>query len=158
MRKTLVSLLVGALAFGALAAPAGAARKPKKVHDSISATLYPFPKDERWNDAGFTKPGCSSGTEGTHWAGVPFTAPGKGSLRFYMEGFEGDWDIYMFFEDGSFLRGDQAQVSPTDPTNPAAPEEEITIPLVKGQQVQLVMCNWASQQFDAEAHFEGTFK
>jgi hypothetical protein len=152
MRKLVaVAALLGLVA--SLSAAPALAAKPKKVHESFGATLAPFPKDERWNDAGFTKPGCSSGEEGVHWVAQEFTSPGKGNLRFYMEGFTGDHDIYLFYSDEIFLRGDSAQVG----TEMAAPEEEIVAPLKKGQVVTLVACNWAGHP-DVVAHYEGTFK
>ena len=152
MRKVIASLALAALAAGIVAAPASAG-KPKKVHETFGATLLPFPKDERWNDAGFTKPGCTSGEEGTHWVAQEFTAPGKGNLRFWMEGFTGDHDIYLFIDEATFLRGDQTQVG----TTPAPPEEEINFVLKKNQTVTLVACNWAGHP-DVQAHYEGTFK
>ena len=152
MRKIPAVLACTALVLGVLGAPAVAA-KPKKVHGSFGATLLPFPKDENWAAAGFTKPGCTSGQEGVNWVAQEFTAPGKGNLRFYMEGFTGDHDIYLFLSDDLFLRGDTAQVGAAM----APPEEEIVTPLKKGQTVTLVACNWAGHP-DVIAHYEGTFK
>jgi hypothetical protein len=152
MRKFIaVAAAVGLVAsLGAAPASAG---KATKVHETFGATLAPFPKDERWNDAGFTKPGCSSGQEDLHWVAQEFVAPGKGTLRFYMEGFQGDHDIYAFLSDEVFLRGDNVQVG----TEMAAPEEEISVALKKGQTVTLVACNWAGHP-EVTAHYEGTFK
>ncbi len=151
MRKLIAVSTALVIAFGLLVAPASAG-KPKKVHESFGATLFPFPKDERWAAAGFTKPGCTSGQEGVHWVAQEFTAPGKGELRFWMEGFTGDHDIYLFFDETTFLRGDQAQIP-----SGAPPEEEIKFVLKKGQTVTLVACNWLGHP-DVLAHYEGTFK
>ena len=49
-------------------------------------------------------------------------------------------------------RGDQAQVP-----SGAPPEEEITVPLKKGQTILLAACNWLGQP-DVLANFEGHFK
>lgn len=151
MKKLIATMLAGLLV--ASMASVASAGKPKKVHDSFGATLAPWPKDERWNDAGFTKPGCYSGQEGVNWVVQEFTAPGKGKLRVYMEGFTGDHDIYVYLSDDIFLRGDNAQVG----TSLAPPEEEIFVELKKGQTVTMVACNWAGQ-LEVEAHYEGTFK
>lgn len=150
MRK-LIALLAAMML---LAAPSMAlAGKATTVHEAFGGTLFPFPKDERWNDAGFAKPGCYSGEEGVHWVAQEFTAPGKGTLRVYMEGFTGDHDMYVYTSDEVFLRGDQTQVG----TTPAPPEEEIVITLKKGQTITMVACNWLGQP-DVLAHYEGTFK
>ena len=152
MRK-LIALTAALGLVASLGVAPAVAGKPKKVHDTFGATLAPFPKDERWNDAGFTKPGCSSGQEDLHWVAHEFVSPGKGTLRFYMEGFSGDHDIYAFFSDEIFLRGDTVQVG----ADMAPPEEEILVPLKKGQTVTLVACNWAGHP-EVTAHYEGTFK
>ena len=152
MRKA-ISILIGVGLVAAFMGPAAA--KPKKVHGTFGATLVPFPKLAAWGDpAGLTKPGCSSGQEGIHWVGQKFTSPGKGNLRFYMEGFTGDHDIYVFDPktEIAIARGDNAQVPDGLP-----PEEEIILPLKKKQTVLLVACNWFGHP-EVEAHYEGVFK
>ena len=151
MRKLIAVLAAAGLV--ASMASAAVAAKPKKVHETFGATLLPFPKDENWAAAGFTKPGCTAGEEGVHWVAQEFTAPGKGNLRVWMEGFTGDHDIYLYISDTVFLRGDQAQVGAAM----APPEEEVNFVLKKGQTVTMVACNWAGQP-DVLAHYEGTFK
>jgi hypothetical protein len=152
--RRVIALLATAALVGSLSSAALAAKpKPKKVHDSFGATLAPFPKDERWNDAGFSAPGCYSGEEGINWVAHEFTAPGKGTLRMWMEGFTGDHDMYLYIDDEVFLRGDQAQVGATM----APPEEEIKYTMKKGQTIMMIACNWAGQP-DVVAHYEGTFK
>lgn len=153
MRKLIAIVAAVGLAASLGAAPAMAAKKPIKVHESFGAQLAPFPKDERWNDAGFTRPGCSAGEQDVHWTAVEFTAPGKGKLRVWMDGFTGDHDVYVFLSDTTFLRGDTAQVGAAM----APPEEEIIAPLTNGQKVTLVACNWAGHP-DVLAHYEGTFR
>lgn len=148
MRKLIAVLAVAALAVALVAVPAQAGKK-KKVHETFGANLLPFPNLS--SATGTEKPGCSGGIEGVHWTSVEFTSPGKGNLRFWMEGFSGDHDIYLFV-DGTVMRGDQAQVP-----DGAPPEEEINFPLIKGQKVQLVACNWFGEP-EVLAHFEGTFK
>jgi len=154
MRRTIAVLAAVALAVGVLAIPAGAGKKKgKHIHETFGATLLPFPKDSSWEPAGFVKPGCTAGEEGVHWVAVEFTAPGKGTLRFWMEGFTGDHDIYVFQEDLVYARGDQAQVGAAM----APPEEEIMLPMKKGERYTLAACNWAGEP-DVIAHIEGHFK
>lgn len=155
MRKliALVAVVGVVSSLGAAPAVAGKKKKPVKVNESFGADLLPFPKDENWAPAGFVRPGCTSGEEGVHWVAQEFTAPGKGTLRFYMEGFDGDHDIYILDGDMPLYRGDQAQVG----AGLAPPEEEISAPLKKGDTVMLVACNWLGEPA-VEAHYEGTFK
>ncbi|MDQ3939883.1 MAG: hypothetical protein M3238_00845 [Actinomycetota bacterium] len=157
MRKVIAVIALAGLVAVLGAAPATAA-KAKKVHGTFGATLAPFPKLAAWGDpVGLTKPGCSSGQEGVHWVGQEFTAPGKGTLRVWAEGFTGDHDIYIFKGDVPVARGEEAQVNATDPVNAAPPEEEITFPLKKGDKVLLVACNWLGEP-EVEAHYMRTFK
>lgn len=155
MRK-LIAVLIGSTLVLSMTSSAIAA-KPKKVHETFGATLAPWPKLAAVGDAvGITKPGCSSGQEGIHWVGQEFTAPGKGTLRFWMEGFVGDHDIYIFKDDAPLLRGEGGQI-PIGTTEIAPPEEELTYKMAKGETVLLVACNWLGQP-DVRAHYEGTFK
>lgn len=155
MRKlvalTAVLALVASLSSTALAA------KPKKVHDSFGATLAPFPKLAAWGDPlGLSQPGCLAGQEGVHWVAQEFTAPGKGTLRVYMEGFTGDHDLYVLVDDMVFARSENGQV-PVATTDIAPAEEEVTLTLTKGQTITMAACNWLGQP-DVVAHYEGTFK
>lgn len=154
MRRIIAVVLAGA-ALAAFAVGPAAAGKAKHVHGSFGATLAPFPKDTRWEVNGPMRPGCTAGQEGVHWVTQEFKSPGKGTLRFYMEGFTGDHDIYIFAADKEtvLMRGDQVQVG----TDMAPPEEEITLPMKKGQKVVLAACNWLGQP-EVEAHYEGHFK
>jgi hypothetical protein len=155
MRKSLVLLTVFAVLASLMSVPAIAAgkKKPTKVHESFGATLAPFPKLAAWGDVvGLTKPGCTAGQQDVHWVAQEFTAPGKGDLRLYMEGFTGDWDLYVFDGDTALYRSEGSQYDGTD-----GPEEEIIAPLKKGQTVTLVACNWLGDP-DVIAHYEGTFK
>ena len=155
MRK-LIALLIGSALVLSMASAAIAA-KPKKVHETFGATLAPFPKLAAVGDAvGLTRPGCSAGEEGVHWVGQEFTAPGKGTLRFWMEGFTGDHDIYIYDGDIVLLRGENGQI-PVGTVEIAPAEEELLLPMTKGQTVTLVACNWLGQP-EVLAHYEGTFK
>lgn len=148
---TAVLALVASLSSTALAA------KPKKVHDSFGATLAPFPKLAAWGDPlGLTQPGCLAGQEGVHWVAQEFTAPGKGTLRVYMEGFTGDHDLYVLVDDMVYARSENGQV-PVATTDIAPAEEEVTLTLKKGQTITMAACNWLGQP-DVLAHYEGTFK
>ena len=155
MRK-LVALMAVIALVTSLSSTAVAA-KPKKVHETFGATLAPFPKLAAWGDPlGLTPPGCLAGQEGVHRVAQEFTAPGKGSLRIYMEGFTGDHDLYVLVDDMIYGRSENGQV-PIATTDIAPPEEEITLTLKKGQTITMVACNWLGQP-EVLAHYEGTFK
>ena len=155
MRK-LIALIAAAGLVASMSSPA-VAGKPKKVHETFGATLLPWPKLAAWGDpAGLTKPGCTSGQEGVNWVAQEFTAPGKGTLRVWMEGFTGDHDLYMFKDDVALLKSENAQV-PVGGTDIAPPEEEFSYKMKKNETVLLVACNWLGQP-DVLAHYEGTFR
>lgn len=144
-------VLVASMSSSAIAA------KPKKIHETFGAQLLPFPKLAAWGDpAGLTKPGCTAGQEGMNWVAQEFTAPGKGTLRIWMEGFTGDHDLYVFKDDVALYKSENSQV-PVGSTDIAPPEEEILFPLAKGDTITMVACNWLGQP-DVVAHYEGTFK
>ena len=150
MRKLIALAAALGLVASLGAAPALAA-KPKKVHDSFGATLAPFPNLS--SHTGTAKPGCTAGEEGVHWVAQEFAAPGTGTLRFYMEGFTGDHDIYVFQGDVKIAESVAEQAGAAM----APAEEEISLPMKKGQKVTLVACNWLGSP-DVQAHYEGTFK
>ncbi len=149
MRRTIIVILSGCLLFGLLAGPAAAGKKKKKVSDSFSATLAPFPKQAAWGEPiGLTKPGCSSGQQDIHWASMEFKPPFDGKLDYHSEGFVGDWDIYVFDKDLPIGKSEQEQI-----VGQAPAEESILIDLKKGQAVTLVLCNWLGGR-EATASFD----
>jgi hypothetical protein len=155
MRRIIALALAAAAVSALFAGPAVAGKsKGKHVSGSFGATLAPFPKLAAVGDnVGLTKPGCTAGQEGVNWVAQEFTSPGKGTLRFYAEGFTGDWDLYIFQDDLVVGRGDHAQVG----QELAPPEEEILLPMTKGQTVTLAACNWFGDP-NVTANFEGHFK
>lgn len=148
MRKLIALIAAAALVASLGAAPAIAGKK-KKVHETFGATLAPFPNLS--SVTGTPRPGCAAGQQDVHWVAQEFKSPGKGTLRLYMEGFLGDHDLYVFAGDMKLAESIQ------DQTAGAPAEEEISIPLKKGQKVTLIACNWAGGP-EVEAHYEGTFR
>jgi hypothetical protein len=150
MRKFLAILAAAGLVAALSAAPA-VAGGGKHVQGTVSGTLLPFPNLS--SSTGTPVPGCSAGQEGVHWVGQELKSPGKGTLRFSMEGFQGDHDLYVFNKDMvAIARSDNAQVPDMAP-----PEEEILLPMRKGDTVLLVACNWMGEP-SVEATYEGHFK
>lgn len=153
MRKVIAVLAVGAIALS-LASPAAAGGKKKKkgthVHESFTATALPLPNLS--GSTGTSERGCFAGQEGVHKVSTPFEAPGKGTLRLYMENFTGDWDLQVKDSEGRTI-GESLN---NQIDGGAPPEEEVNVVLTKGQQVQLVTCNWLGAP-QAEVHYEGHF-
>ena len=149
---TLAVVLVVLLVTGSLGSPAVAQKKKKgtHIHDTFAATAVPLPLTA--SDTTGLTPGCSAGVEGIHKVTHQFTAPGKGILKVYIEGFTGDWDLYIFVEGMAMARADASQAPP----DLAPPEEEINYPMTKGQAVDIVACNWAGQP-TIDVHYEGLF-
>lgn len=148
MKKLTAVLAAALMALPILPAQAG---KPKHVTGAIEATLAPFPNYS--SHTATERPGCYAGEQDVHWAAQEFTAPGKGELRFYAEGFTGDWDLYVYEGDLKVAESIGAQADPAM----APAEEEIVISLKKKQTVTLIVCNWFGDP-NVVANYEGHFK
>jgi hypothetical protein len=149
--RRIIALALAAAAVTAVFAGPAAAGKAKHVQGTVGGTLLPFPNYS--SSTGTATPGCTAGQEGVNWVGQEFTSPGKGTLRFYAEGFTGDWDLYVFQGDLKYAESAQEQAGPTM----APAEEEILLPMKKGQTITLVVCNWLGDP-NVTANFEGHFK
>jgi hypothetical protein len=152
MRKSLATLIAVGLVLASLAAPALAGKK--KISDSFSAQLFPFPKLAAWGDpAGLTQPGCLSGQKDVHYMTVDFTAPAAGTLTASMAGFTGDWDLYLTDADGiPLIRSENDQIQGS-----AAPEEDVYMDLKPKQTVGISPCNWLGAP-DAEVTYTFVYK
>jgi hypothetical protein len=153
MRKALAVMIAAGLVAGAIAAPAAAGkkkRKIKKVHETFEAQALPLP-----NISGYTgteRRSCFAGIEDAHWVAESFTSPGKGNLKAYMEGFTGDWDLAIELPNGTLV------YSVLDQTQGDAPEEEVVVPLTKGDEIQILACNFVGEPGPVQVHYEGKFK
>lgn len=71
-----------------------------------------------------------------------FTTPkhrGKGTLSFRIDGFTGDWDLFVFDKDGDLL------TSSTSDNSMGAYEQVSGLKLKKKTTVDIVACNWQSE-------------
>lgn len=143
MRKALATLIALGLvaSFSASPALAGKAKKKKvtkTLEETIDVTAVPFPNYSSYTAT--ATPGCTAGQEGVHRHTHPFETPGAGTLTLSMSGFTGDWDLYVFNSDGvAIARSDNEQAGPAM----APAEEQIEMPMGKGETYDLVICNWA---------------
>src|SRR5687768_6955339 len=138
MRKVLATITAGALILGGAALPAGAAGKKKKIQESFTAQAAPLPNYS--SVTGTADRGCLAGVEGVHKVSHAFKVPANGTLSAIVEGFTGDWDLFLTDADGKEIVG-----SAEDQTAGAAAEESFTLPLKKGQEVNITPCNWLGQ-------------
>jgi|GEM_PF-5386727 hypothetical protein len=157
MRKQLSLLIAAGLAASLFAVPsaafgARAAAKKKKIQDSFSAQLLPFPGLQAIRDPlGLERPGCLSGQEDVNWMRVPFDPPAAGTLTATTEGFQGDWDLHLTDENGKPLVSSQEQQVGTAP---APPKEQVQLRLRANQPVNIEVCNWAGEpQNEVEYEF-----
>jgi hypothetical protein len=95
------------------------------------------------------KTSCLQGAPGVHYVAKPFRAPGAGTLVVYLEGFEGDWDIYVLnarlkrlgsSEDAQVLSG-------------AAPAERLSVRITAHRRITIVACNWLGEP-QVEVHYQ----
>lgn len=124
VRKTLIVLMAIALATSALMSPAMAAKTKK---GSFAAQGLPFPEPTA---------GCN-GAPPTSQTLEPFKAPSNGVLEVTMAEFDGDWDLFVNYSDGSMIS------SATESQLEGAPAEEVVVVgLRKGEEVLMGPCNW----------------
>lgn len=137
MRRAVIALALAALvaALGAVPALAGG----KTTKDSFDAQALPFPNYS--SETGTAQRSCLAGQEGVHKVSHPFTAPAKGVLSAKVEGFTGDWDLFLTDSTGKELAGSVGdQIEGGDPAT-----EEVSLPLKPKQVVNIVPCNFAGQ-------------
>lgn len=141
MRKIIVLLLALGLLAGATAAPAAAGKNKKKKQQKIEETFTAkgLPLPNLSSSTGTEQRSCFAGVEGVHKTSQEFEAPGKGQLTFTAEGFTGDWDLAVVFDDGTIV------YSLNDQTAGDPPEERIELPLASKQKVTLSACNFVGE-------------
>lgn len=153
MKKAIAVLIAAGLVAGAVSAPAAAGKKKKKtkkVHETFEAQALPLPNLS--GTTGTERRSCFAGIEDAHWVGESFKSPGKGTLKAYMEGFAGDWDLAVELPDGILI------YSVNDQTAGDAAEEEVAVPLKKGDEIQILACNFLGEPGPVQVHYEGKFK
>lgn len=140
MRKALSLSIAAVCAAGMLAVPASAGGK--KIHESFTAQALPLPKTAQVGDpVGIEETGCNAGVEGVHKVTHAFEAPFTGTLTAYMEGFTGDWDLFLIDADEK-----EVAVSVNDQIQGmAAAEESVSLRLKKGQAIGIRPCNWLGE-------------
>ena len=89
------------------------------------------------NPVPYPAAGCDEGPEGmskhTEEIKVPFT----GTLPVSMEGFYGDWDLFIKDGDESLLNSATSSQLQGDPA-----AEQVTVLVKKGMTVLIIPCNW----------------
>jgi hypothetical protein len=146
MRKTLV-MLIACVAVAGTVLPAGAFGR--KVHGTFSATAAPLANYSSYTAT--EKPGCLAGVEDVHWVATPYKAPANGKLSAVLEGFTGDWDLYITDAKGNpLIRSEAEQLGTSGGGAPA--KESVALKLRKGKTVNIVACNWLGEP-QVEGHY-----
>ena len=123
LRKSLAIMLALGLLFGAMA-PAQAG---KKKSGAFSAEGYPYPHPD----------GCLESTEGLNKTTQPLTTPLAGVMTVTMDGFDGDWDLFVTDAGGGEIISATSSQLTGDP-----PTEEVIFSVSKGLKLQIVACNY----------------
>ncbi|MFN2388772.1 MAG: hypothetical protein ABR575_04095 [Actinomycetota bacterium] len=144
-------LAVVALAGSASSSPADRKKKRKPIKGSFTVQALPFPRVEG-SPPGHQKGSCRYGVYVTD-PGVTFKPRSKGVLTARMDGFAGDWDLYLLDATNQVIVGaTQNQV-----TEGAPAEETLIVGLERRVEVRLVACNWSGGP-QADVAYELVFK
>ena len=137
MRKAIITLLGLSLVAGALAGPALAGKTTKGSYQVVAAPL-PMLVDVDPN-------GCLSAVEGVHKNTTPVKAPGTGKLTVVLDGFSGDWDLYVLDKAGTAILGSSTgdQTSATVGLGGDPLSEKVVVPIFGKKTVNISVCNWA---------------
>ena len=130
MRKMLSALIIGCLLATLSAAPVGAARKKKVVKQQWDVIAAPFPGADD-----HSTPSEECGVEGVTYGIHTYKTPAKGKLDARINGFEGEWDLYVTDAGGTLL-GSSVQFM----TNT---EERVLINVPAKTELLIYACNFA---------------
>ncbi|MDQ3955782.1 MAG: hypothetical protein M3285_09565 [Actinomycetota bacterium] len=128
MRKILSALIMGCLLAALTAAPVGAARK-KVVKQQWDVIAAPFPGADD-----HSTPSEECGVEGVTYGIHTYKTPAKGKLDARINGFEGEWDLYVTDSAGRLL-GSSVQFMGTS-------EERVLIKVPAKTELQIYACNF----------------
>lgn len=136
MKKTMALQMACVLAFASMSGTAGAkgsSRKPRVVRGTytVSATPVPMP----WllpNDQ------CNGTEEGVAKVARPFKAPFTGWLTVDMTFSSGGWDLFAVDAEGTTVALSTWEGWYSEP------KELITHHMRRGEEIQIVTCNWSS--------------
>ncbi len=129
-------LILAAVALAAATVTPAAAAKKKVVRDEYDVQAVPFAMAGGELNGHY---GCLAGPEGVSKVSRTFEVPFDGIMTATVEGFVGDWDIYLLDETGEdMLAVANRGVSNLEVSIP----DTFKHPLRRGQKVQLVVCNY----------------
>ena len=136
MRKLFAGLVLAGLIVG-LHGPAAAGTRTLKKRMTFTAPV-PAPVYSDVDPAGCMWQGSVEDVSKDTYS---FTTPkhrGKGTLSVRIDGFDGDWDLYVFDKDGDLL------TSSTSDNSAGAYEQISGLKLKQKTTVDIVACNWES--------------
>ena len=150
MRKVLAALVLSGMIAG-VSGPAQAGRT-KTIKKEVTFTApVPAPVYSDVDPAGCLWQGA---VEDVSKDTYQFKTPkhrGKGTLNFKIDGFDGDWDLYVFDEKGGLLASSTTN-------NEGQSYEAVTVRLAKLTTVDIVTCNWQSTSQTADGHLLYKYK
>ncbi len=147
MRKLLAAVVLGGLV---AAVPGPAAAKTLKKEVTFTAPV-PAPIYSDVDPMGCVYPGS---VEDVNKDTYTFKTPkhrGKGTLNFRIDGFAGDWDLFVFN-----AKGDMLTSSTSD--NSMGAYEQISLKLKQKTTVDIVACNWQSDTPTANGHLSYKYR
>lgn len=131
VRAAVIALAMLVAVTGSTSDAVAGKKRKKRIREEKQVTAYPYPLTGAIQEGG-----CLNGVEGINKLTVPFETPWSGVLVVELFDFEFDWDLHLTSSDGSPIDA-SANSQPTDPG-----VEELTLELAKGEEVQMVACNW----------------
>lgn len=150
MRKLLVALAIGGLAVASVPGTAVAGKK-KTVKEEVTFTApLPQPIYSDVDTAGCLWQGSQEDVSKDTYTFETPKSRGSGTLNFRLDGFEGDWDLFVL-RDGNVLASSTADDS--------VQYEEINgLKLPSASSVDIVACNWESTTPTADGHLVYKYK
>ena len=149
MRKLFAVVLSG-LVLAAFVGPAAAGTKTLKKEVTFTAPV-PAPIYSDVDPMGCVYPGS---VEDVNKDTYTFKTPkhkGKGTLNFRIDGFEDDWDLFVFSKSGDLITSSTSD-------NEGQDYEAVTARLAKSTTVNIVACNWQSPSPQAAGHLVYKYK
>lgn len=129
MHKAVAILISAGLVAGLSALPATAGPRKKTVKEQWQVAAAPFPGADDHSD-----PSQECGVEGASYAVHAFTTPAKGTLDVRINGFEGEWDLYVTDAAGHLLGSSVEFMSDS--------EERVVLRLGAKVKINIYACNF----------------
>ena len=150
MRKLLAALAIGGLLVASVPGSAVAGKR-KTIKEEVTFTApVPAPIYSDVDPAGCLWQGSQEDVNKDTYTFETPKSRGSGTLNFRLDGFEGDWDLYVLGEEGNVLAESTADET--------VPYETVIVKLPSASTVDIVACNWQSTSPSAAGHLLYKYK